>query len=64
MMRKRNPDKTTLAIGDGANDVSMINEADVGVGIRGVEGGQAASASDFSITEFQQLRPVTADLRV
>ena len=47
-----------LSIGDGANDVSMINEADVGVGIRGVEGGQAASASDFSITEFQQLRPL------
>lgn len=32
------PNKTTLSIGDGANDVSMITEAHVGVGIRGLEG--------------------------
>jgi len=32
--------KTTLAIGDGANDVGMIQEADIGVGISGVEGMQ------------------------
>jgi len=32
------PDKTMLAIGDGANDVSMITEAHVGIGIRGLEG--------------------------
>ncbi len=38
MMRARNPDKTTLAIGDGANDVNMIMAAHVGVGISGLEG--------------------------
>ena len=38
MVKKGLPDKTTLAIGDGANDVSMIVEAHVGVGIRGLEG--------------------------
>lgn len=32
--------KTTLSVGDGANDVSMLQEADIGVGIRGVEGAQ------------------------
>ena len=44
-----------LAIGDGANDVSMITQAHVGVGISGMEGGQAVSAADYSILEFQQL---------
>ena len=38
MMRARNPDKTTLAIGDGANDVNMITAAHIGVGIAGLEG--------------------------
>ena len=38
MMRDRNPDKTTLAIGDGANDVNMINAAHIGIGISGLEG--------------------------
>jgi P-type E1-E2 ATPase len=38
MIRKKYPDKTCLAVGDGANDVSMINNANVGVGIRGFEG--------------------------
>ena len=51
-MKQNNPDKVSLAIGDGANDVSMITEANVGVGISGLEGSQAASSSDFSITEF------------
>ena len=37
---KEGTGKTTLAIGDGANDVGMIQEADVGVGISGVEGMQ------------------------
>lgn len=45
----------TLAIGDGANDVSMIMEAHVGVGIFGKEGTQAARASDYAIREFQHL---------
>jgi len=38
MVRKEKPSATTLAIGDGANDVNMIIEAHVGVGIKGVEG--------------------------
>ena len=38
MMRKRNPRKTTLAIGDGANDVNMITAAHIGIGIAGMEG--------------------------
>lgn len=41
----------TLAIGDGANDVSMIQAAHVGVGISGQEGLQAASASDYAIAQ-------------
>lgn len=41
----------TLAIGDGANDVSMIQAADVGVGISGEEGLQAVNSSDFSIAQ-------------
>ena len=43
----------TLAIGDGANDVSMIQTADIGVGISGQEGMQAVMASDFSVTRFK-----------
>uniref|UniRef100_A0A182URU1 Phospholipid-transporting ATPase n=1 Tax=Anopheles merus TaxID=30066 RepID=A0A182URU1_ANOME len=46
---------STLAIGDGANDVSMIQMADVGVGICGQEGMQAVMASDFSIAKFKML---------
>ncbi|XP_054000747.1 phospholipid-transporting ATPase VD [Hylaeus anthracinus] len=45
----------TLAIGDGANDVSMIQTADVGVGISGHEGTQAVMAADFAITRFSML---------
>lgn len=41
----------TLAIGDGANDVGMIQAAHVGIGISGVEGLQAACASDYSIAQ-------------
>uniref|UniRef100_A0A1I8NVP4 Phospholipid-transporting ATPase n=1 Tax=Stomoxys calcitrans TaxID=35570 RepID=A0A1I8NVP4_STOCA len=46
----------TAAIGDGANDVSMIQEADVGIGIMGKEGLQAARCSDFSIAKFFMLQ--------
>ena len=49
MIRTRFPNKTTLAIGDGANDVNMILQAHVGVGILGKEGQQAARSADFSI---------------
>ena len=38
MMRARNPEKATLAIGDGANDVNMITAAHIGIGIAGLEG--------------------------
>jgi phospholipid-translocating ATPase len=44
-----------LAIGDGGNDVSMIQEAHVGVGIRGKEGLQAARASDYQVSQFKAL---------
>ena len=46
----------TLAIGDGGNDVSMIMEAHIGIGIYGEEGMSAAQASDFSIGEFKLLK--------
>lgn len=45
-----------LAIGDGANDVNMINKSHVGVGLKGLEGGQAARAADYVVGEFQILR--------
>jgi len=47
---------TTLAIGDGANDVSMIQSADVGIGISGLEGLQAARAADYTISQFRFLK--------
>ncbi|KAJ3272622.1 hypothetical protein HDV01_005369 [Terramyces sp. JEL0728] len=46
----------TMAIGDGANDVGMIQAAHVGVGISGMEGQQAARSSDFSISQFRYLK--------
>ena len=46
----------TLAIGDGGNDVSMIMEANIGIGIYGEEGMSAAQSSDFSIGEFKMLK--------
>ncbi|XP_058402984.1 phospholipid-transporting ATPase VD [Diceros bicornis minor] len=45
----------TLAIGDGANDVSMIQVADIGIGISGQEGMQAVMASDFAVSQFKHL---------
>ncbi|XP_068302764.1 probable phospholipid-transporting ATPase 8 [Pyrus communis] len=47
--------KITLSVGDGANDVGMLQEADIGVGISGVEGMQAVMASDFAIAQFRFL---------
>ncbi|OIW20411.1 hypothetical protein TanjilG_11102 [Lupinus angustifolius] len=54
-MVKKGAHKITLSIGDGANDVSMIQAAHVGVGISGMEGMQAVMASDFSIAQFRYL---------
>jgi len=54
--KETKPRAITLSIGDGANDVSMILEADVGVGIYGKEGRQAANNADFAIGEFKFLR--------
>lgn len=48
--------QVSLAIGDGANDVNMITTANIGVGIEGEEGGQAARSSDYSISKFCYLQ--------
>ncbi len=56
MVKQQSPQKSTLAIGDGANDVNMITSADVGIGIMGNEGQQAARASDYVISQFSFLR--------
>ncbi|KAG5185933.1 hypothetical protein JKP88DRAFT_310634 [Tribonema minus] len=50
------PAPITLAIGDGANDVGMIQEAQVGVGMSGKEGRQAVNNADFAIAQFRFLR--------
>ncbi|CAI4211132.1 unnamed protein product [Parascedosporium putredinis] len=55
-MVKNGLDVMTLSIGDGANDVAMIQEADVGVGIAGLEGRQAAMSSDYSVAQFRYLQ--------
>jgi phospholipid-translocating ATPase len=54
-IRKRVKKSITLAIGDGANDIAMIQEAHVGIGITGKEGLQAARTSDYSIAQFRFL---------
>ena len=55
MMKNYNPNSKTLAIGDGGNDVSMIMEAHIGVGIYGEEGMRAVQSSDYAIGEFRIL---------
>ncbi|XP_014977718.2 putative phospholipid-transporting ATPase IIB isoform X7 [Macaca mulatta] len=47
--------RRTCAIGDGGNDVSMIQAADCGIGIEGKEGKQASLAADFSIRQFRHI---------
>ena len=54
-MGKERFQKICLAIGDGANDVPMIKEAHIGVGISGHEGMQAVLASDYAIAQFRFL---------
>lgn len=51
-LAKRQNKYICLAIGDGANDVSMIMEAHIGVGIRGKEGTQAVRSADYAISQF------------
>ena len=55
-LKKHDKTAITLAIGDGGNDVSMIMEAHLGIGIYGEEGMRAVQASDFAIGEFKFLR--------
>ena len=55
-IKRFNPHFVTLAVGDGRNDISMLMEANIGVGIYGEEGTSAAQAADFAIGEFKLLR--------
>lgn len=55
LIKDDDPEIVTLAIGDGANDVSMIREAHIGVGLYGNEGMRAVQSSDFALGEFKFL---------
>ena len=55
-MKEFPKDDIILAIGDGGNDISMIMEANIGIGIHGEDGLSVAQASDFAIGEFQLLK--------
>lgn len=52
---KEGKNAMTLAIGDGANDVAMIQEANVGIGIAGLEGAQASMSADYAVGQFRFL---------
>jgi len=52
IVKEDDPDTITLAIGDGANDVSMILEAHIGIGLYGNEGMRAVQSSDYALGEF------------
>ncbi|KAF0715850.1 Aste57867_3139 [Aphanomyces stellatus] len=56
LIRDHIPEARTLAIGDGANDVAMIQAAHIGVGISGQEGMQAVNSSDYAIAQFRFLQ--------
>ena len=51
-MIKHDPTAFTVAIGDGANDINMIQTAHIGIGIEGNEGNVAAYFGDYSLPEF------------
>ena len=55
-MKRFTGGKVTLAIGDGANDVNMIQSADIGFGLMGKEGNQAAAFADYAIVKYKDLR--------
>lgn len=63
-MVKKQVKVITLAIGDGANDVGMIQTAHVGVGISGNEGLQAANSSDYSIAQVSMMVMEVGDGKV
>ncbi|ODQ80800.1 hypothetical protein BABINDRAFT_166381 [Babjeviella inositovora NRRL Y-12698] len=54
-VRTLKPESVTLAVGDGANDIAMIQSADIGVGITGKEGLQAARSADYAVAQFRFL---------
>ena len=56
MKTSRKPNPVCCAVGDGANDVSMILEAHVGIGLFGKEGRQAVRASDYALGKFRFLK--------
>ncbi|XP_069799186.1 phospholipid-transporting ATPase IG isoform X1 [Dendropsophus ebraccatus] len=56
MVKNSKGNPITLSVGDGANDVSMILEAHVGIGIKGKEGRQAARNSDYAVPKFKHLK--------
>lgn len=56
LLIKKSGKHITAAVGDGANDVSMIQEAHIGIGISGVEGKQAARSADYAIAKFFMLQ--------
>lgn len=58
LVRSQNKRNITMAIGDGANDVPMINGAHVGIAVRGKEGTQSVQASDIAISQFRFLIPL------
>ncbi|CEL98109.1 unnamed protein product [Vitrella brassicaformis CCMP3155] len=55
LIKSRMPEVITLSIGDGANDVPMLKEAHVGIGVFGKEGNQAVQNSDYAIAQFRFL---------
>ena len=58
-MMKNSPEKPIVAaVGDGGNDVSMIQEAHVGLGIMGKEGRAATRAADFAFAKFRFLEKI------
>jgi phospholipid-translocating ATPase len=58
LVKKSKKKPMTAAIGDGANDVSMIQEAHVGIGIYGKEGRNAARSADFAFARFKFLKRI------
>ena len=58
LLKKIHPRKRVAAVGDGGNDVTMIQEAHIGIGIESKDGKQASLAADFSITDFSSICPL------